>query len=637
MNKLMDRFDMEFFLSQSKTASQNNLKTITLNIRPRKKSMANFKSMRSLFCVVIMALSASFVTAQNYPFPQNIDYYGIKPNSQTTQSQNESVKEFYDYWKDKYLRQSATIEGGYYVHGADTDGHGKGTSESHGYGMVITALMAGYNQNAKSEFDGLFTFFNTHRSHLNAELMGWKIDESETSGIYSSATDGDMDIAYALLLADKQWGSNTEINYKQEAIDMINNGLRVSDYNSESKRLMLGDWDTQKIYTTRSSDWMTGHLRAYENATNDAEWLAAIDSIYDMVAQLNTQNSNSGLMPDFVTGQNPRPDTENDNGTGEKNSGHYYYNAARTPLRLSMDYIHNGDQRSKSASEKLVTWVRLQIGDSYDFNKYYSGYTINGNVLPGAEYNSTVFIAPVVVAASVDSANQEMVNAGWNYIKAKHESYFEDTINLLSLLALTGNWWAPNQTTGNDNGIPIALSKSATTTMNMPVLIRLEGIDDGTITAYHIHTQPAHGAISWSGSQVNYVPSKNYIGSDSFSYTVTDDDGNVSVPAKVTLSVIEDTLPTLSCNVKEEFWTGGFLATVTVTNTSEAVLRNWQVDLSLGVGESFNYGWSANFNASSNPLKASGLEWNNLLQPGESTDFGFIGDSIAGHSKITCQ
>ena len=33
-----------------------------------------------------------------------------------------------------------------------------------------------------------------------------------------SATDGDMDIAYSLLLADNLWGSHGKINYKEEAI-----------------------------------------------------------------------------------------------------------------------------------------------------------------------------------------------------------------------------------------------------------------------------------------------------------------------------------------------------------------------------------------------------------------------------------
>ena len=36
---------------------------------------------------------------------------------------------------------------------------------------------------------------------------------SMTGGYCDSATDGDMDIAYALLLADKQWGSSGDIVY----------------------------------------------------------------------------------------------------------------------------------------------------------------------------------------------------------------------------------------------------------------------------------------------------------------------------------------------------------------------------------------------------------------------------------------
>jgi len=255
---------------------------------------------RWISILTITLQSPLLLALENHPFPQNIDYFGVNPNNQTTAQQNNEVQAFYDYWKSKYLRQATT--GGYYVHGADTDGLGKGTSESHGYGMLLTALMAGYDTSAKQEFDGLFNFFNVHRSSINSELMGWFINATESgTGAYSSATDGDLDIAYALLLADKQWGSAGAINYKKEAVDMINNGLRISDYHGTSKRLMLGDWDINAL-TTRSSDWMPGHLRAFEHATDDQEWLSAIDEIYTMVEQLNSQNNNTGLMPDFVTG-----------------------------------------------------------------------------------------------------------------------------------------------------------------------------------------------------------------------------------------------------------------------------------------------------------------------------------------------
>ncbi|MCP3687594.1 MAG: chitosanase [Gammaproteobacteria bacterium] len=388
-------------------------------------------------------IAPQLVAVENHPFPQNIDYFGINPTNQTVTEQNTAVTDFYDYWESAYLRVADT--GGYYVHGASTNGSGKGTSESHGYGMLLTVLMAGYDAGAQTKFDGLFDFFNNHRSSINSELMGWFVDTSESgSGSYSSAADGDMDIAYALLLADRQWGSLGTIDYLAEATDMINNGLLVSIYNSTSHRIMLGDWDT-KQNTTRSSDWMTGHLRAYENATGNSEWSNAIAEIYTMVDEINGLNNNTGLMPDFVTSDPAEADHNDDNGTGESNPGDYYYNAARTPMRLALDYIHNGSTGAKEASDTLTTWLRTKIGGSVDFNNYYSGYEIGGNVLSGANYNSSVFIAPVVVAASVDAANQDIVNAGWSYISTIQDSYFEDSINLLSMLILTGNWWAPNQ------------------------------------------------------------------------------------------------------------------------------------------------------------------------------------------------
>ncbi|WP_449437807.1 glycosyl hydrolase family 8 [Pedobacter steynii] len=55
----------------------------------------------------------------------------------------------------------------------------------------------------------------------------------------SCATDGDMDIAYALLLADKQWGSSGKINYKAEAISIIN-ALKASIIHTKYKTLKNG-------------------------------------------------------------------------------------------------------------------------------------------------------------------------------------------------------------------------------------------------------------------------------------------------------------------------------------------------------------------------------------------------------------
>ena len=69
--------------------------------------------------------------------------------------------------------------------------------------------------------------------------MAWTIPEQ--AGGENSAFDGDADIAYALLLADAQWGSTGIINYKAEALILIT-AILESTVGPQSRLPMLGDW-----------------------------------------------------------------------------------------------------------------------------------------------------------------------------------------------------------------------------------------------------------------------------------------------------------------------------------------------------------------------------------------------------------
>lgn len=57
--------------------------------------------------------------------------------------------------------------------------------------------------------------------------MAWQQIKDSTGNIVNSetktspATDGDMDISYGLLLANKIWGGNDKINYIDEAVKRI--------------------------------------------------------------------------------------------------------------------------------------------------------------------------------------------------------------------------------------------------------------------------------------------------------------------------------------------------------------------------------------------------------------------------------
>jgi hypothetical protein len=89
------------------------------------------------------------------------------------------------------------------------------------------------------------------------------------------------------------------------------------------------------------------------------------------------------------------------------------------------------------------------------------------------------------------------------------------------------------------NLLPVASPLSASCLEDASTTpIVLTGSDqDGTVTGYTITAQPANGTLSGSPPNLTYTPSANQNGSDSFSFTVTDNQGGVSSPATGTIAV----------------------------------------------------------------------------------------------------
>ncbi|OAB43893.1 chemotaxis protein [Paenibacillus antarcticus] len=378
------------------------------------------------------------------PFPQQVSYPGIiKPNHVTQTALNSAVSSYYDYWKGKYLKNNlSSLPGGYYVKGdstGDTEGYtGLGTSEGQGYGMVITALMAGYDSNAKTIYDGLFKTARAFKSSVNPNLMGWIVaDSSSAQGHFDSATDGDLDIAYSLILADRQWGSAGTINYLAEAKKMITNGIKVSNVTTNN-RLNLGDWDEKNTLNTRPSDWMLSHLRAFNEVTGDQVWLDVINNLYNVYGQFSTTySSTTGLISDFVINNPPKPAPSNF--LEDTYDNEYNYNASRVPLRIVMDYAFYGDTRGRDIANKMAVWIKGKTTGTPGNIK--DGYQLNGTAR--GSYATAVFVSPFISAATTNSAHQAWVNSGWDWMKNKKEGYFSDSFNLLNMLFISGNWWIP--------------------------------------------------------------------------------------------------------------------------------------------------------------------------------------------------
>ena len=391
--------------------------------------------------------------AARRPFPQHTTYAPgtIKPSQHSQENLDKAVLNTYRLWKLSYLKIGCGAGRFHVDPGPDVSGspsaRGIAVSEGQGYGLLIAAFVAGADPDAKRIFDGIYAFFRDHPSIGSPDLMAWKQVEGcmdLVPGGTHSATDGDMDIAYALLLADRQWGSDGAIDYRQEALKVIA-ALKAKVVNQQTHTLLLGDWvsanDPRYYNGTRSSDFMLDHLRVYAAATGDAEWTRVADASYALIASMQSKYSpKTGLLPDFIQDIDSAPAPVQPNYLESDSDGRYAYNACRAPWRIATDYLLNGDQRALAALKPLNSWVRATTAGKPQ--NIYAGYQLDGTA--AANSFSIAFVAPLGVGATVSADNQEWLNALWDQVAGSSvQGYYGDSLKLLSMIVMSGNWWSP--------------------------------------------------------------------------------------------------------------------------------------------------------------------------------------------------
>ena len=157
-----------------------------------------------------------------------------------------------------------------------------------------------------------------------------------------------------------------------------------------------------------------------------------------------TASPDTGLLPDFVepvsdSDRSPRPA---DPGFLEVDSdGHYGYNAGRTPWRLGTDALLNADQTALTQVQKLSSWIA--DATERDPQNIRAGYELDGTPAPGSDYVTTFFAAPFGVAAMTVPDQLQWLNDLYDAVYDQTENYYEDTVTLLCLLVMTGNFWDP--------------------------------------------------------------------------------------------------------------------------------------------------------------------------------------------------
>lgn len=383
------------------------------------------------------------------PFPQHVQYVAgtTLPDHRSRTQLDSDVVAAYDDWKQAYLVKvdaDATWPPLYRVT-FGTNAPGRTVSEGIGYGMLITALMAGEDTLAQEYFDGLWRFARLHPSNIDARMTAWQIPEASRGE--ASAFDGDADMALGLLMADKQWGSDGAVDYRREA-EVVIAGLYESSIGPDSYLPLLGDWvdpygDQYNQFTPRSSDFMPASFRAFAQAKPDEDWAQVLASVLNVVAYMQEVHApETGLLPDFLvhlsTGNGEAAFRPADPDFLEgPHDGDYHYNAGRLPLRLGMDGLLHGGEALELLRNVAIFANQVTANG---VEKMGAGYRLDGQVT--GNYFTTLFASPFAVALMSEPRYQQRLNALYDAIYQRREDYYEDSINLLSLLLLTGNFWS---------------------------------------------------------------------------------------------------------------------------------------------------------------------------------------------------
>jgi endo-1,4-beta-D-glucanase Y len=380
-----------------------------------------------------------------YPFGSRQQPYaaGILRPSGSTSALDAAVVDYYQRWKSAFVRHNCDSAWSQ-VLAADAD-HTY-VAEAQGYGMVVVATMAGADPDAKKIFDGFVKWKIDHPSSIDPDLMAAEQgDDCRSTSGGDAATDGDMDVAYGLLLADRQWGSAGTYNYKQLAIKHIN-AIKRSEINPSTQLLRPGDWATSgdpRYYVTRSSDWMADHFRAFRKATGDSAW-DTIRTAHQNLIKTMQQNyaPSTGLLPDFVEQTNSTPRPPSGKVLEDVNDGKYWWNACRTPWRIGADAATSGDATSLAAARKVNSWAKSKFGGNPDNIRV--GYQLNGTQISSDV--SEAYTAPFAVAATTDPGSQAWLDALWTKMVQTPfggKDYFASSIQLQVMITVSGNHWVP--------------------------------------------------------------------------------------------------------------------------------------------------------------------------------------------------
>lgn len=381
--------------------------------------------------------------------------YGTQP-SKTTSELRTLAREKYDEWfsytltslglgptkyspQDPSARRIKVPDQGFYLN-PDYDGT---VSEGMGYGLLLKAWFSNpdlgegiYDPSAKSDFDALYRYVQAYTNSNG--LMNWNITYQGDIADTGSATDGDLDIAMALIIMSRLHESGLTIDYAGQAAAMLD-AILANDFvpatgtsgSLHANLLMNGDQWGVETDSFMPDYFRSAFIREFYAFSGNTRWLDILTANYLYAIDYYYDNYDGGLVPDRQTRTHGSLGAETDKAT---------YNSVRLGFGISLDYLWNG-----SSADPLSALMMNKLA-----NKAKANFTTGSNVkappydLDFTEwetYSNLAGYGLIGPAAVVHSSNQTFATQILDAMDASSEfssSYFNGGIGLMAIMVMSG-------------------------------------------------------------------------------------------------------------------------------------------------------------------------------------------------------
>lgn len=254
------------------------------------------------------------------------------------------------------------------------------TSEGQSYGL-LRAVMA----DDKKTFSKIYQWTTKNLKRENDNLFSWLWDEEVKDK--NSASDADIDIAYALVIASKKWDKP---KYLEQAKKIIKDIYKYETKIVHFKRVLMpgAAQVNSDIVELNPSYFAPYAFRVFDKIDKENNWMELVDSSYYYALE-SIKLTKTGLVPNWFYVDN-KGKAYIDN-KSEKSD--FSYDAIRTFIRFYLDsaiYKHN-------KGNKILDGSTVFIDRWNKDNKFYTNYKYNGELRDNVEYiGSIALLLPII-------------------------------------------------------------------------------------------------------------------------------------------------------------------------------------------------------------------------------------------------